>query len=461
MTNTSLRFDNKVQPKQLEALQLSKTTPVLFYGGAKGGGKSYLTRFREVRRRLKYAGTKGLVVRKTYPELLSNHIRKFFEEYPETRSWYNKSEKVIQYPNGSITEFSYLKNTDDVYTYQGREYEDISIDEITQHEEATFKILRTSLRTINSAIQPRMLLTGNPGGVGHAWVKRLFVDKSFRAGENPSDYAFVQAFVRDNTALLKADPDYIKRLEDLPEHLRKAYLEGDWNIFAGQAFPELSTHIHIIDPIPLPPGTQYFFSFDPGYNHPYAFIEFAVVPEGTLYVTRFLTGRLQTTFEIAESIRELDRAGEIFAGHDCWYPGRGGGKSLMEEFIQNGIDNKHGFYWIKAKTDRVRGVQVVRKYVNPKAYPDNKPRVFFFRNCAPVFDCVSSMQIDPKNPEDVVKVDAIDGEGGDDLFDSFRYGLMSRISASVPKEKIKPNTKEDMLAWIEKRKRLREADYDS
>ncbi len=243
----------------------------------------------------------------------------------------------------------------------------------------------------------------------------------------PDDYSFVQAFVSDNNALLKADPDYIRRLEDLPDHLRKAYLEGDWNIFAGQAFPELSTHIHVVQPFALPPGTKYFFSFDPGYNHPYAFIVFAMVPEGTLYVTNVITGRLQMTMEIAEKIRDLKLKGEIYAGQDLWYPGRGGGKSLLEEFAENGIDAAHGFYWIRAKTDRVRGVQAVRRYVNPKGYPDGKPRVFFFSNAQSVFDCVASMQIDPKNPEDVVKVDALDGEGGDDKYDSFRYGVISRV----------------------------------
>lgn len=426
MSNT-IEFVNTVQPRQREALRASKSTPVLFYGGAKGGGKSYLVRFREIRRRLKYPNTKGLIVRKTYPELLSNHIRKFFEEYPETVKWFNKSEKVIHYPNGSITELSYLSNETDVYTYQGREYEDISIDEITQHEEQTFKILRTSLRTTNPNIKPRMLLTGNPGGIGHQWVKRIFIDKQYRGGEMPDDYGFIQAFVSDNTALLKADPEYVRRLEDLPDHLRKAYLEGDWNIFAGQAFPELSTATHIIQPFTLPPNTKYFFSFDPGYNHPFAFIVFAMVPEGTLYVTNYITGRLMMTREIAEKIRELNLKGEIYSGQDLWYPGRGGGKSLLDEFMENGIDAQHGYHWIRAKTDRIRGVQAVRKYVNPKGYSDNKPRVFFFSNAQPVYDTVASMQIDPKNPEDVVKVDALDGVGGDDLYDAFRYGVMSRV----------------------------------
>ena len=133
---------------------------------------SYLVRAREMIRRMQHPHTKGLIVRRSYPELLSNHIRMFFKEYPQTREWFNKSEKAIYWPNGSITEFSYLQNVDDVYTYQGREFEDISIDEVTQHEEDTFKILRSSLRSSNvefskSGAIPTMLLTGNPGGRGH------------------------------------------------------------------------------------------------------------------------------------------------------------------------------------------------------------------------------------------------------------------------------------------------------
>lgn len=420
-------FINQLQPKQRDGFVESLKTPVFFYGGAKGGGKSHLLRAREYFLRLTFPGTKGLIVRKTYPELLSNHIRKFFTEYPETRQWYKKQEKAIEYPNGSVTEFSYLRSTDDVYTYQGREYENISIDEITQHEESVFKTLRTSNRTVQKALPATMFLTGNPGGIGHNWVKRIFINKQFQGDEIPEDFGFLQAKVYDNKILMDSDPKYVERLQGSPEHLRKAYLDGDWNIFAGQAFPELSTATHIIQPFTLPPNTKYFFSFDPGYNHPFAFIVFAMVPEGTLYVTNYITGRLMMTREIAEKIRELNLKGEIYSGQDLWYPGRGGGKSLLDEFMENGIDAQHGYHWIRAKTDRIRGVQAVRKYVNPKGYSDNKPRVFFFSNAQPVYDTVASMQIDPKNPEDVVKVDALDGVGGDDLYDAFRYGVMSRV----------------------------------
>jgi len=437
---------SSLQEKQRVALKKSLTTPVLFYGGAKGGGKSHLIRVREIARRLKYPNTRGLIVRKTYPELLSNHIRKSFQEYPVLKEWYNKAEKVINYPNGSITEFSYLKSTDDVYTYQGREYEDISIDEVTQHEEETFKVLRTSLRTTRKDIKPTMLLTGNPGGVGHSWVKRIFIDRQFRPGENPEDFDFVQAFVQDNPALLDADPEYVKRLEDLPEHLKKAYLEGDWNIFAGLAFPELSYHTHLIDPFTLPPETKYYAGFDPGYTHPYGFVLLGVVPEGTAYVVGYLSKSQQLTREIKDQLTELltGKTLYIHSGHDLWYPGRGGGASQFEEFVKLGMNN-----FIKAKIDRKSGVRQIRKYINPRNYPDGKPRLFFFRNCVEVFNNVASMQLDPKDPEDVLKVDADDyGMNGDDLYDAFRYALMSRV---FPPEKTEKKTpREEFMEWLEK-----------
>jgi len=254
-----------LQPKQELALNKSFDTGVLFYGGAKGGGKSYLVRAREVIRRLQYPNSKGLIVRKTYPELRANHIIPFFKEYPVIREWFNKADKIIYWPNGSTTEFSYLQTTDDVYTYQGREYDDISIDEITQHEEEVFKILRTSNRTTNPKIKPTMMLTGNPGGPGHAWVKRIFIDRMFQDNERPEDFDFVQASVYDNLALLSADPGYIQRLMDLPEAKRRAYLEGDWDVFEGAVFHEFRRSKHTIEPFVPSDEFPHFLGVDWGY----------------------------------------------------------------------------------------------------------------------------------------------------------------------------------------------------
>lgn len=442
MPNT-LDLKNTVQPKQLEALKLSKTTPVLFYGGAKGGGKSYLTRFREVRRRLKYPNTKGLIVRRTYPELLSNHIRKFFEEYPETAKWFNKSEKVIHYPNGSITELSYLSNETDVYTYQGREYEDISIDEITQHEEQTFKILRTSLRTTNPNIKPRMLLTGNPGGIGHAWVKRIFIDKNYRGGEMPEDYGFVQAFVSDNTALLKADPEYVRRLEDLPDHLRKAYLEGDWNIFAGQMFTMLTPSKHIIDPFKLPLGTQYFAGYDYGHNHPFGFVLCALTPAGEYFVVSYIRKRFVEVADQAELMLKMLEGKNrvtIYAGHDIF--NKESGKTIEDQLLDAGFASS-GHSIVRAAIDHVNGVAELRKVFSLK--PDGIPYLRFFSNAREVYDNIAEQQINPNKPEDVIKLNAIDGVGGDDLYDSCRYAIRSWTLPNKLPKSIKPGTGEMLL----------------
>ena len=379
----------------------------------------------------------------------------FWKEYPETKNWYNKSEKTIYWPNGSTTEFSYLQSEDDVYTYQGREYEDIDVDEVTQHKYETIKILRSSLRTTNPEIKPRMLLTGNPGGIGHSEVKRIFIDRNFKENENSDDYAFVPAKVEDNIILTESNPEYVKQLQDLPEHLRRAYLDGDWNIFAGLAFSELRESTHLIDPFELPKNTRYFAGFDIGFNHPYAYVLFAVTEDGTVYVVNYSTGRLMMTPEIAQRIKNTtgEKEVDIYAGLDMWSKTRTGAPAPIEEFTQYGINSKNGFTWIKANVDRVQGVFQVRKYIK---LVNGRPQLYFFKNCREVFDNVVSMQFSETKPEDVVKMDAVDGIGGDDLFEAFRYGLMSRAYPNRPlKEKPEPNTGQELLDLINRQSKIR------
>lgn len=436
---------------------------------AKGGGKSYLIRAKELYNRLKYPQTRGLIVRKTLPELRANHITKFFEEYPETRAWYNKSEKVIYYPNGSMTEFSYLQSTDDVFTYQGREYENISVDEATQHEETVFKILRTSNRTSKPELRkqgfiPSMLLTGNPGGIGNAWVKRIFIERNFKDEEEPTDFDFVQAFVADNPALLSADPDYVKRLQGLPESLRRAYLDGDWNVLGGMAFAELNERTHLIDAFALPVGTKYFAGYDHGFNHPFAFVLFALTPDDKMYCVKYYKDRLLRPDEIAKGIIELTaNCGrvDIYAGHDLWAKGRDGGPTIYEQFVEAGINSKNGLHIHRAKIDRKQGVSEIRKFVAWRNTSTNESKLKFFKNTRPVFDNIAGMQFDMKEPEDVLKIDADeDGQGGDDLYDSARYGLMSRNYPTVAELQYADNTAMKILQDHLREKQLqRESEY--
>lgn len=449
-----------LQSKQKEALYKSFATPVLFYGGSKGGGKSYLIRARQVYRRLAHPGTKGLIVRKTYPELIANHIRPFFAEYPYTRDWYNKSEKTIYWPNGSTTEFSYLKATDDVYTYQGREYDDIDLDEITQHEEEVFKILRTSNRTIHSCndscaekitYRPTMLLTGNPGGVGHQWVKRIFIDNQFKNRENPTDFVFIPAFVQDNKALLRADPEYLRRLEDLPDHLRRAYLHGDWNIHAGLAFTELSDHVHVIDPFEfIDPSVRWFGGFDWGYQHPFGFVLCAIDSKSNIFVTNYSHQQFKRPDEQGAIVKEIigNKRPIIYTGHDVWAK-RGG-----PEIIKQLRDACPQAIWTKAYIDRVQGVAQLRKLFAYQNTEKLKPQLYFFRNTLPVFNQVASMQFDPKKPEDVLKSNADSfGGGGDDLYDAVRYAVTTWLRPRDIEQK--KSAKDELVSWIEKQSLIR------
>lgn len=447
-----------LQQRQREALQTSENIETTLYGGARGGGKSYLIRAREVKRRLQFANTKGLIVRKTYPELLANHIRPFFKEYPVVKDWYNKSEKTIYWPNGSTTEFSYLRTTDDVYTYQGREYEDIAVDEITQHEEEVYKTLTASLRTTNPNIHPSILLTGNPGGIGHQWVKRIFIDRQFNPEENPDDYAFVTAKVYDNKALVDNDPKYLERLKALPDHLRRMYLDGDWNVYAGIAFTELRERVHIIKPFELPAHTKFFAGFDWGYDHPFGFVLFAVTQDETVYVVSCASERQKRPDQIVSKIKEIlnGRRITIYSGTDIW---NDQGRSTIYEQLRDAMQDQATF--VRAHTKRDQGVAEIRKYIAWEGTQTGKPRLYFFENTIPVFNVVRSMQYDPKKPEDVLKVDADEyGFGGDDYYDAFRYGLMSRIYPETVEEKIIPGTGEELLLEIQKKNDiLRQMNY--
>lgn len=442
-----IRSSITLQPKQEEAYNKSLTTPVMFYGGARGGGKSYLVRAREVLRRAEYPGSKGLIVRKTYPELLANHIRPFFVEYPGVRELYNKSEKTIYWPNGSTTEFSYLQSPDDVYTYQGREYEDISVDEVTQHEWDTIKILRASNRTTIPEITPTMFLTGNPGGIGHQEVKRIFIDKHIHPDEDPNEYDFVQAFVQDNHQLMRNDPLYVKRLESLPDHLRRAYLLGDWNIFAGQAFPELARHVHVVPPFELPEPVRWFAGYDWGHEHPFAFVLCGMTTDRKIYVTGYLHAQHKNVDQQAQMIKSLvgQKKVVVFLGQDAF---ANRGFPTIARQLQQALP---GLQLTKASIGRVHGVSVLREQIAYQNTTKGEPNLKFFKNCEVVYDQVASMQYDEHNPEDALKMDANDsGEGGDDLYDALRYALTSYLSPKTKQpESLDTKSGEYLLKMIE------------
>jgi phage terminase large subunit len=437
-----------LQPKQIQFFEAIEKKPVTFFGGAKGGGKSYALRNLLLARRFQYAGSHGAIFRKTYAELDANHIRPLLGQHPVLRQFWAAGKKLLELPNGSTLQFCHCSNEADIDLYQGREFHDLAIDEAGQWTEAMVRKLMGSNRSSVSGIPARTILTGNPGGPGHKWLKRLFVEKRYNEREKPDDYAFIQALVDDNPALVDNDPEYVARLESEPnETLRKAFRYGSWDIFAGQFFSEISREAHLIDPFAIPKHWNRFGAYDYGFNHPAAFGWFAVDEDGTVYQYREL---IQARLRIDEFCTLINRFPDtedltyIAAGWDCWAKKgtlqSGSTPTIAEEFL------KHKIILSRAKIDRVQGASQVRTYL--ASIQGASPRFKIFKTCPVSFDTLTRMEHDPDHVEDVLKVDAVDGDplSGDDAYDMIRYGLMSRpMLTDPPKFKGKPGTP----AWIE------------
>jgi len=420
-----------LQPKQRLFSETIERIPITFFGGAKGGGKSYGLRNIMLLRRLKYRRSAGAIFRRTYPELEANHIRPLFQAYPQLREFWNESKKLLSLPNQSTLQFCHCNNEDDVDIYQGREFHDLGIDEAGQWTENMFRRLHGSNRSSIAGIKPRSMLTGNPGGVGHGWLKRLFIERRFNDRENADDYCFIQALVDDNKALMDNDPEYVRRLEAEPnEALRKAYRYGDWEIFAGQFFQEISRDIHFIQPFTIPEHWNRFGGYDFGFNHPAAFGWFANDEDGNVYLYReFIKAGLRVD-QFAKEINKFDdtkKLSRICAGHDCWTKknilrDEALPPTIAEEFL------RHNIYLEKAAIDRIQGAAQLRSYLAWQGRPNSKPRLYIFNTCPMTFDTISRMINDPDRPEDVLKVDATEGDpfSGDDAYDMIRYAMMSR-----------------------------------
>ncbi|MEG0229752.1 MAG: phage terminase large subunit, partial [Oscillospiraceae bacterium] len=190
-----------------------------------------------------------MILRRTYGELRENHINPLKKELKDIAN-YKDSEKTFFFPNESVIIFGYCDDENDVLRYQGQEYDVIFIDEATQLTSFQYNSLCACLRGAND-FPKRIYLTCNPGGVGHGWVKRLFIDKNYKKGELESDYKFIFASVYDNYALLKKDKGYINMLYNLPEKLKKAWLDGNWDVLSGQYFTEWDRSVHVIKPFKI------------------------------------------------------------------------------------------------------------------------------------------------------------------------------------------------------------------
>ena len=430
------------QGPQTEFLAASERE--VLYGGAAGGGKSYGL----LADPLRYFGNpnfNGLILRRTNDEL-RELIWKSQELYPQAykgAKWQEKKSQWI-FPSGAKLWMTYLDRDEDVLRYQGLAFSYVAFDELTQWQTPfAWNYMRSRLRTTDPTLPLFMRATTNPGGIGHQWVKKCFVDpapagKAFdatdpetgevlrypdgheKAGKPLFSRRFIPATLKDNPYLYN-EGDYEANLLSLPEMQRRQLLEGDWAVSDGAAFPEFRLAHHVVEPFDIPREWRRFRSCDYGYSSYSAVHWYAIDPNfETLIVYRELYLSKHTSRDLGAAILEAERGEEIAYGvldSSCWHQRGQLGPSIAEEMINMGVR------W--RPSDRTKGSRVAgrnRLHELLKYNEDTKMAgIMFFDTCRQIIADLPVIPNDPKGGDDIdVRYKS------DHAFDSIRYGIMTR-----------------------------------
>lgn len=422
----------RLNPKQVEFI--NSKVKYCGYGGARGGGKSHAVRVDAVRGALKYAGIKILIVRRRYTDLQGNYVEPLKKLLPSTIAEYNSQLHQYYFINGSTIKLGHFQSYGQAADeYQGQEYDWIFMDEATQFTEQEFRLLGGCLRGVNK-FPKKFRLTMNPGGVGHRWVKRLFIDKQYitdsenpEENENPADYQFIQALVTDNTALMNSEggTGYLAMLSHLPENIRKAHRYGDWNALSGNYFPEFQIATHVCEPFTIPKNWARYRALDYGLDC-LAVGWFAISPDGRVYMYRELKESGLIVSDAAAKIREYTGLEEkivvTYAPDDIWSRQKDTGKTMAEVFLQNDIAI------VKASRSRIQGWLQVKEFF--KVAEDGKAGLVVFNTCRNMIDDIQSIQADEKDPNDC----ATQPHEITHLPDMLRYFCISRTMAEIEEE---------------------------
>ncbi len=372
------------------------------YGGAKGGGKSCGLVMETLAYGLEHPGATCYLFRETYDDLEANLIAEWLEKVPQELYRYNQSKHIAALTNGTKVFFRYISNETDAAGYQGRSIDYIGIDELTKHSQKSVQVLLSCLRS-PKGFPPTFRATCNPGGKGHYWVKERYIkptDYGKKVCEDISSgntIAFIPANVYDNTVLIGNDPAYVRRLENLPETERQAFLFGNWDIFEGQYFTEWDRTVHVIDPFPLPSHWRRYFAMDYGLDM-LAGYWIAVDTHGRAYVYKEIYKSGLIMSQAAQEIKALtaEKIYQHIAPPDMWNRRQDTGKSVADVFAE------HGIPLYRAQNDRVMGWYNLKEWLRPTCDEEGKPiaNLRIFAACPNLIRSLPELQFDAKDPND-------------------------------------------------------------
>ena len=402
----------------------------VFYGGARGGGKSYAMLVDPLRYCHKQKH-RALLIRRTMPELrdLINHSQQLYSKAYPGAKW-REQEKEWKFPSGARIEFGYAENLTDALRYQGQSYTWIGIDELPQYPtEDIYNFLRSSLRSVDPDIPVYMRATGNPGNVGSMWVKNMFVDPAVPNtkfdidiktpnGVKQISRRFIPAKLEDNPYLMQTD-DYYAMLASLPEVQRKQFLEGNWEAFEDSSFPEFNKEVHVIKPFDIPRNWMRFRACDWGYSSPACCLWIAIDFDNNLFVYRELYTKKITADLFARKVLEAEQGEYIRYGvldSSTWARRGDIGPSIAETMILEGCRWRPSD---RSPRSRVAGKLEIHKRLRPDE-ETGYPSLFILDNCINLIRTLPMLPVDKNNPEDV------NTHAEDHAYDALRYGCMSR-----------------------------------
>lgn len=418
-------LDINLHPKQYSAY--TSTATEILYGGAAGGGKSFLMRVAAILWCSLIPGLQVYLFRRIYDDLVKNHIEGSAGFRVLLAPWVqaglvNIVESEIRFWNGAKIYLCHCEQEKHRFKYQGSEIHVLLIDELTTFTEVIYTFLRTRVRMTSIPVPegldgnfPRIISSSNPGNIGHGWVKRTFITgvtpmevRQMEDTDGGMRRQYIPALMEDNPTLERDDPTYRARIRGLGSAaLVRAFEKGDWDAVAGSFLEGVfDPSKHIVEPFAIPSTWKVWRAMDWGFSAPYSVGWWALSPDGVYYRWRELygagdkegTGTREEVPAVCKKIHQIEEHDERLGyeyrqnvADSAIFSNIGNEKTIAQLFRKNGVKWLPSF---KGRGSRINGAQVIVQLLR-------EDKLKIFSTCKHWIRTVPALMPDELRPEDV------------------------------------------------------------